>query len=139
MGPSITFVNYPILQTRLWPGFLFSENLGLNLKFWAWKDLKSEQNPKSNVIAIDGKPANVLQLNTNQVFTFEGKAINGVKSSFRTAVKNAGNEDSRFHDLQHTYDSQLITEGGTLKDLQELLGHKTMTIFTSQKKGGQSA
>ncbi|MBW1750625.1 MAG: hypothetical protein JRJ37_08020 [Deltaproteobacteria bacterium] len=62
----------------------------MNLKLWAWSGLKSEQNPKDNVIAIDGKPAKVLQLNTNHVFIFEGKAINGVKSSFRTAVKNAG-------------------------------------------------
>jgi len=52
---------------------------------------KTEQNPKDNVIAIDGKPANVVQLNTNQVFTFEGKAINGVKSSFnKAAVKKQG-------------------------------------------------
>ena len=65
----------------------------MDLKFWAWNGLKSGQNPKDNVIAIDGKPANVLQLNTNHVFTFEGKAINGVKSSFRTAVKNAEIED----------------------------------------------
>ena len=39
----------------------------------------------------------MLQLNINHVFTFEGKAINGVKSSFRTAVKNAGIEDFHFH------------------------------------------
>ena len=103
LRPSITFANYTLLQTQLYPGFLFSEALGLNLKFWAWSGLKSEQNPKDNVIAIDGKPANVLQLNTNHVFTFEGKAINGVKSSFRTAVKNAEIEDFHFHDLRHTF------------------------------------
>ncbi len=127
-GSSITFVKHTLLQIRLRPGFLFSEALGLNLKFWAWSGLKSEQNPKDNVIAIDGKPANVLQLNTNHVFTFEGKAISGVKSSFRTAVKNAGIEDFLFHDLRHTFASRLIMKGGTVKDLQELLGHKTMTM-----------
>ena len=52
--------------------------------------------PEENVIAIDGKPANVLQLNTNHVFTFEGRAINGVKSSFRTAVKTQGLKISVF-------------------------------------------
>jgi len=93
-----------------------------------FKQIKAEQNPKGNVIAIDGKPANVLQLNINHVFTFEGKAISGVKSSFRTAVKNAGIEDFRFHDLRHTFASQLIMKGGDLKDVQELLGHKTMTM-----------
>ncbi|OQY06939.1 MAG: hypothetical protein B6I22_04185 [Desulfobacteraceae bacterium 4572_123] len=70
----------------------------------------------------------MLQLNTNHVFTFEGNAINGVKSSFRMAVKNAEIEDFLFHDLRHTFDSQLIMKGGTLKDVQEVLGHKTMTM-----------
>ncbi len=70
----------------------------------------------------------MLQLNTNHVFTFEGRAINGVKSSFRTAVKNAEIEDFCFHYLRHTFASQLIMKGGTLKDLQEQLGHKTMTM-----------
>ena len=93
LGPPITFVKYALLKTRLSAGFLFSEVLGFNLKFWAWSGLKSEQNPKDNVIAIDGKPANVLQLNINHVFTFDGKAIDGVKLSFRKAVKNAWVED----------------------------------------------
>ena len=33
-----------------------------------------------------------------------------------------------FHDLRNTFASQLIMKGGTLKDVQELLGHKTMTM-----------
>jgi integrase len=93
-----------------------------------FKEIKAEKNPKGNVIALDGKPANVLQLNTNQVFTFGGRPIDGVKSSFKTALKNAGIADFRFHDLRHTFASQLIMKGGTLKDVQELLGHKTMTM-----------
>jgi len=70
----------------------------------------------------------VLQLNINHAFTFDGKAIDGVKSSFRTAVKNAEIEDFHFHDLRHTFASQLIMKGGTLKDVQELLGYRTMTM-----------
>ena len=70
----------------------------------------------------------MLQLNTNHVFTFDGRAVNGVKSSFRTDVKNAGIEDFRFYSLRHTFASQLIMKGGMLKDVQELLGYKTMTM-----------
>ena len=43
-------------------------------------------------------------------------------------MKRAGVVDFQFHDLRHTFASQLLLKGGTLKDIQELLGHKTMTM-----------
>ena len=36
--------------------------------------------------------------------------------------------DFSFHDLRHTFASQVIMKGGSLKDVQELLGHKTMAM-----------
>ena len=46
----------------------------------------------------------------------------------KAAVARAGLQDFRFHDLRHTFASQVIMRGGSLKDVQELLGHKTMTM-----------
>jgi integrase len=43
-------------------------------------------------------------------------------------VRRAGIEDFRFHDLRHTFASHFIMRGGSLKDLQEILGHKSMTM-----------
>ena len=51
-----------------------------------------------------------------------------ITNKFNAGVKRAGIEDFTFHDLRHTFASQLIMKGGSLKDVQELLGHKTMTM-----------
>jgi len=92
-----------------------------------FKQIKSEQDPKgNNVICLKGKP--VKKLRSKQVFTFRGEPIKEVKRSFKTALKDAEIQDFRFHDLRHTFASQVLMRGGTLKDVQELLGHKTMTM-----------
>jgi integrase len=57
-----------------------------------------------------------------------GKRFDSVKNLFNPAVKRTGIVDFRFHDLRHTFASQLLMKGGTLKDVQELLGHKTMIM-----------
>ena len=67
-------------------------------------------------------------LTSSYVFTYRGQRVDSVKTAFNAAVKRAGIVDFRFHDLRHTFASQLLMKGGTLKDVQELLGHKTMTM-----------
>jgi integrase len=63
------------------------------------------------------------------VFTYQEKPIaDNIKHSFNSAVKKAGIVDFHFHDLRHTFASQVLLHGGTLKDVQELLGHKSMTM-----------
>lgn len=57
-----------------------------------------------------------------------GKPFRDIKISFHAACKKAGIEDFRFDDLRRTFASQFFMRGGSLKGLQEILGHKTMTM-----------
>jgi integrase len=92
-----------------------------------FKRIKSEQNPsENNVVGLDGKPVKAVK--SKYVFSKKGKPYTYITNTFNTAVRRAGIEDFRFHDLRHTFASQLLMMGGSLKDVQELLGHKTMTM-----------
>ena len=52
-----------------------------------------------------------------------GKPYKEVKKSFATALKRAKIQDFHFHDLRHTFASQLIMAGVDLVTVKELLGH----------------
>ena len=94
-----------------------------------FKQIKSEQNLKgNNVICLAGRPVKNKKLNLKYVFALRGEPVKNVKKSFKTALKDAEIHDFRFHDLRHTFAIQVLMRGGALKDVQELLGHKTMTM-----------
>jgi integrase len=99
--------------------------------------IKAQQNQKgatvirldgNNVIRCDGNPVEGQNSTSEYVFTYKGKRVKNIKKAFKTALKNARITDFRFHDLRHTFASQVIMRGGDLKDVQELLGHKSMSM-----------
>ena len=53
------------------------------------------------------------------------KPLGSVKKTFHTALKRAGISDFKFHDLRHTFASQLVRSGVDLYIVQKLLGHST--------------
>jgi site-specific recombinase XerD len=55
-----------------------------------------------------------------------GKPYREIKKSFFTAVNKSGIVDFRFHDLRHTFASQLVMSGVDLNTVRELLGHKSL-------------
>lgn len=67
-------------------------------------------------------------LTSEYVFIYQGKPLKEVKRAFKSSCDRAGIEDFRFHDQRHTFASQVLMRGGSLKDIQELFGHKTMTM-----------
>jgi integrase len=51
-----------------------------------------------------------------------------IRTSFENAVERAGIPDFRFHDLRHTAASWLAMRGRPLKEIQEVLGHKSIAM-----------
>ncbi len=58
----------------------------------------------------------------------DGKPYNSIKKSFSRVMKIAGIEDFRPHDLRHTFASHLVMSGCDIRTVQQLMGHKTITM-----------
>ncbi len=68
-------------------------------------------------------------INSDYVFCDkEGNPYKEVKRSFNYALRKAGIEDFRFHDLRHSFASRLVMKGASLKAVQELLGHRDIKM-----------
>lgn len=57
-----------------------------------------------------------------------GKRVKALDWLFRKAVKLAGIEDFRIHDLRHTFASWLVSEGVELIKVRDLLGHTSIKM-----------
>lgn len=69
------------------------------------------------------------QLRSEYVFCDnKGRPFKQINKSFQASLRRAGIEDFRFHDLRATFASHFVMRKGSLKDLQEILGHRTMTM-----------
>ena len=55
--------------------------------------------------------------------------ISGFEIAFRKAVKKINIGRIRAHDLRHTFASVYLQSGGTTRDLQIILGHKSMAMM----------
>jgi len=65
----------------------------------------------------------------NFVFTYNGKPLKSIKTCFATALKKAKIRDFRFHDLRHTFNTNLRKAGVDRTVIMKLTGHKTLSMF----------
>ena len=90
------------------------------------------KNGEDRAIRLTDRARVILEhLGTNEsgpVFTFKGKALASVTSSFERARRIAGLEDVRFHDLRHTFASRLVQRGVPLYEVMQLTGHKSLVM-----------
>jgi integrase len=71
----------------------------------------------------------VRRIDSDLVFPHDFKrAHTWYSEPFRAAVKAAGIENFRFHDLRHTAATYLLESGATLAELAGILGHKTLAM-----------
>jgi integrase len=73
-----------------------------------------------------------------------GKPIDRSKllKRFKAALKEAGVRDVRFHDLRHTFGTQLAAQGVPMRALQEMMGHrdfKTTLIYADYAPSAHEA
>jgi integrase len=128
----------PIVIVAVFTGMRKSEIL--NLK---WEDidfkrgiiylLHTKNNEKREVLMNDivSKALSSIERHKDSPYVFlshTGKPYTNVRKSFETALKKCDIINFRFHDLRHTFASQLVMMGIDIKTVQELMGHKTIEM-----------
>ncbi len=60
--------------------------------------------------------------------TLAGEPLSGPRHWFEPAVASAGIKDFTWHCLRHTFASRLVMAGADIRTVQELMGHKTISM-----------
>jgi integrase len=91
--------------------------------------LESTKNRKGRFARLNSRALTVMRalyefsLGCPRVFV-----LNRKPRWFSNAVKDAGIEDFTWHDLRHTFASRLVMAGVDIRTVQELMGHKSITM-----------
>ena len=127
----------PIIATAIYTGLRKGEIL--NLK-WKAVDLErgliyvreNKQNHLQVKMVNDDLIDLFMKLPVKGEYLFhdeEGKPLRDVKRSFQTALRRAGIEDFRFHDLRHTSCSYLTMRGAPIQSVQDHAGHSSIKMI----------
>jgi integrase len=63
------------------------------------------------------------------VFTYKGRRLKGIRKAFIRACQQAGITDFRFHDLRHTFNTNMRKAGVPQPVIMKMTGHKTAAMF----------
>lgn len=87
------------------------------------RDLPMNETVKATLKAIGGDDLFFFTSTKNK-----GKPYVWIEMSFHQALERSGIEDFKFHDLRHTFASNLVMAGEDLNTVAELLGHKSLEM-----------
>jgi integrase len=98
--------------------------------------VKKGKNGKPRTIPLTSEARRIARLQiadaTTKKFLFTSRRTGGMISEFKTAftsaVRDAGVEDFRFHDLRHSFASRLNAAGADPYTIRDLLGHSTTAM-----------
>jgi integrase len=129
---------YPVVLTTLITAARKGEVMGLT---WADVDLdrgvvvyRNTKNGSTRVAEITDELVDVLRprrvIGKALVFPSpnDPRRPADIRSAWETALRRAGIENFRFHDLRHTGASYAAMNGATSAELAALLGHKTLAM-----------
>ena len=72
---------------------------------------------------------NVAEIKSDHVFCrIDGTPIKNFNKAWWATRREAGIKDFHFHDLRHTFCSNLIISGSDLKDAKEMIGHSDISM-----------
>lgn len=71
----------------------------------------------------------VRHLDHDNVFTYKGRPVKSIKTCLSRACDKAGVQDFRFHDLRHTFNTNMRKAGVPKSVIMHLTGHKTNAMF----------
>ncbi|QQS53509.1 MAG: site-specific integrase [Candidatus Competibacteraceae bacterium] len=101
-----------------------------------WLTLRETKNGERRGVPLAGKALELLKqhgkvrrLDTPLLFPGNnpGKPVD-LRAPWLAALKRAGIEDFRFHDLRHSAASYLAMNGASLNEIAAVLGHKTLSM-----------
>jgi len=122
----------PIVTVAVHTGMRRGEILGLE---WDWIDfekgiitLTDTKNSETRIVSMDETVKVTLRAIERKGKLVFPVTVGKMKKDYDEAVKKAGLEDFTFHDLRHTFASNLAMAGIELNDIRDLLGHKSIAM-----------
>ena len=71
----------------------------------------------------------IVEVKSDYVFCrIDGTPLKSFDKAWRNTLKLAGIKDFHFHDLRHTFCSNLLLSGASLKDAKEMIGHSDISM-----------